>query len=368
MSKARTNPTTAAPDDEPVDLTRGVYRRVYAGFIKGRRINRVSIGAEAWFWRINAAADDFGNADADPWLCHAATAGRRARDVTPDQVSAWVKELQAAGLVEFYESSGDKYLHVVGFTEMQPSARNGRRMRRFPMNPSESGNGSVPPREIPGNPGESGRSDTDTDTESKKESADADVAGAAKADKPGGPDIPAEPSDPAESPHAADAGKAAAGAAGSGRGAKASTQPRPAKAAGKVTGTGPEHVEFREYFRGRWKARYGADYAWKYGRDDGHAKWVLNQCGRTDEGLAEARRIVDRFADDDDPWLVERRHEIALLVARFNRYQAVTGGHCGGGNGAEKEPGYDPWNPPPVGMDRDRAIALEREAAKYDRE
>lgn len=32
--------------EEVTDLTRGVYRRLYAGFIKGQRINKISLQAE----------------------------------------------------------------------------------------------------------------------------------------------------------------------------------------------------------------------------------------------------------------------------------------------------------------------------------
>jgi hypothetical protein len=34
----------------PVDMTKGMYRRIYSGFLNGKRINAVSEGAENWFW------------------------------------------------------------------------------------------------------------------------------------------------------------------------------------------------------------------------------------------------------------------------------------------------------------------------------
>lgn len=119
------------------DLTKGVYRRIYGGFIKGQRINQISLQAEAWFWRIMASADDFGNADADPGLCFAATVGKR-RGVTQKDVAKWLVELGESRLIQIYaDESGDKYLHIVGFEEMQPAGKNGKRIKRFPC-PGES--------------------------------------------------------------------------------------------------------------------------------------------------------------------------------------------------------------------------------------
>jgi hypothetical protein len=122
-------------DDAVTDLTRGVYRRLYSGFTKGQRINRLTLQAEAWFWRVLATVDDFGNGDADPELCHAMTAGRRK--VTPKQISGWLREMKDAGLIRFYEAKGEPYLQVVGFETSQPAGKNGKRMKRFPF-PGES--------------------------------------------------------------------------------------------------------------------------------------------------------------------------------------------------------------------------------------
>lgn len=124
--------------DAVTDLTRGVYRRIYSGFTTGQRINKLSLPAEAWFWRILVMVDDFGNGHADPDICHAKTAGKRTSKVSPKHVSGWLREMQQAGLITFYEHKGDPYLHVVGFEESQPGGRNGKRIKRFPL-PGESG-------------------------------------------------------------------------------------------------------------------------------------------------------------------------------------------------------------------------------------
>jgi hypothetical protein len=81
----------------------------------------------------------------------------------------------------------------------------------------------------------------------------------------------------------------------------------------------PEHAELRTYFCERWKAKHGADYAWKHGRDDAHAKWVLDNC---DRNAGNAKAIIEAFLSDDDPWLSGKGDEISLAVSRFNRYRA----------------------------------------------
>lgn len=130
-------------DDGVTDLTRGVYRRLYAGFIKGQRINKLSLQAEAWFWRVLTTVDDFGNAEADPELCRAATTGRRT-SVTKAQIAKWLDEMAAVNLISFYSVKGEKYLNVLKFESWQPAGKNGRRIKRFPG-----------PEEASGNPGES---------------------------------------------------------------------------------------------------------------------------------------------------------------------------------------------------------------------
>lgn len=130
-------------EEAVTDLTRGVYRRLYAGFIKGQRINKLSLQAEAWFWRVLTTVDDFGNGEADPELCRAATVGRRT-SVTRAQIARWLDEMAAVNLISFYSVKGEKYLNVLKFESWQPAGKNGRRIKRFPG-----------PEEASGNPGES---------------------------------------------------------------------------------------------------------------------------------------------------------------------------------------------------------------------
>lgn len=121
-----------------LDLSRGLYRKVYAGFIWGKRINSVSLEAEAWFWRLNAIADDYGNMPGEADRLHRETSGRRR--VSAEQVAAWVKELVSTNLLRPYTASGDDFLNIPGFVILQPSgAKNGRRVRRYPESPWDRG-------------------------------------------------------------------------------------------------------------------------------------------------------------------------------------------------------------------------------------
>jgi hypothetical protein len=122
-------------DSAVTDLTRGIYRRVYSGFIKGQRINRLPLESEAWFWRVLAAVDDFGNMEAEPELFRDATAGRRT--ITTQQAAQHMCQMAGHKLIEFYEVRGELYLHIIGFEDMQPAGKNGRRIRRCPI-PDES--------------------------------------------------------------------------------------------------------------------------------------------------------------------------------------------------------------------------------------
>lgn len=131
-----------------LDMTDGIYRRIYAGYLTGRRINAVSLEAEAWFWRLHALADDFGNLQADPTMLVKLAAPRR--DMTVAKCIELCNELKRELIAE-YAVAGERYFHVLGFEDRQPAGKNGRRIRKVPapVNPGESGG-------IQNNPGESG--------------------------------------------------------------------------------------------------------------------------------------------------------------------------------------------------------------------
>ncbi len=145
------------------DAVRNLYRRHYASYIRGRRINLLTLEAEAWFWRLHDIADDFGNLEGDPLLCYARTVGGRRSTVTPEMVEGWIGEMITVGLIVRYEADAGIFLHFLGFTKLQPAGKNGRRVRQFPsphFSEVEIDASSLPTtnttsKGIQGNPGES---------------------------------------------------------------------------------------------------------------------------------------------------------------------------------------------------------------------
>lgn len=128
------------------DLVQGTYRRQYSGFIRGRRICSVSLEAEAWFWRLHALADDWGNLEADPALLPVDAGGRRR--ISVEQSEKLLKELDSANLIRFYWVRNSRHIQIVDFIEKQPAPRTGNRVRRVesPSSVSDPVNLCVPVR------------------------------------------------------------------------------------------------------------------------------------------------------------------------------------------------------------------------------
>jgi hypothetical protein len=149
-----------------LDLSAGLYRRIYGGFITGKRINSVSMECEAFFWRLHAVVDDFGNFHGDAALIRSGTQGRR--EFTVKQIERWVDELVCAKLAVTYRSGGEVYIHVLDFEVRQPAGRNGRRIKRFPtQDEADSESGGI--RGNPEAPGKSKRSENDSHYENDSE-------------------------------------------------------------------------------------------------------------------------------------------------------------------------------------------------------
>lgn len=113
-----------------INLTRGVYRLIYAGAIFGRRINAVSEGAELVFWRLLLIADDFGAFSLDP--VQVRTQALPRRDISPADLSGRVAELADVGLIRTYAVDGETYGEIVDWEATQKPPRNGRRVQRCP--------------------------------------------------------------------------------------------------------------------------------------------------------------------------------------------------------------------------------------------
>lgn len=125
----------AKPNAETItDLTAGLYRRQFSGFIRGRRINSVTLDTEAWFWRFHGAADDFGNAEADEIVAYTNTIGRR-KGITPAKVQEFLHACEAVDLLRIYVIGEESFYHIVGWSSKQPKGKNGKRVRRVPASP-----------------------------------------------------------------------------------------------------------------------------------------------------------------------------------------------------------------------------------------
>lgn len=152
-------------DEQPFDLISGVYRRQYAGYTRGKRINSLALESEAWFWRVHAAADDFGNMHGEASLVYQDTVGRRVDCISVSQVDSWLAEMATTGLIRFYDVEGERYLHIVDFILRQPAGKNGKRVHRVPPSPWDDIEVSgVSSRNIQNNPSESSATITTTIT------------------------------------------------------------------------------------------------------------------------------------------------------------------------------------------------------------
>jgi len=133
-----------------LDMTDGIYRRIYSGFVSNPKVNSLTWQAEAWFWRLVVLADDYGNHPAN-WR-HLAAVASPVREISGVEAQSLTEQILAAKLAILYEAEGQQYIHICGFTKRQPANKNGRRIQRFPMNPDgvvdgESGGIRVNPGE-----------------------------------------------------------------------------------------------------------------------------------------------------------------------------------------------------------------------------
>jgi len=119
-----------------VDLRRGIYRRLYSGVRTGRRLNACSVDAELLFWRLHAAADDFGNLHGEPELCRIDAAPLR-REWDNGRVADLLDELAGTDppLIRFYTVDDERFVHICEFCDRQPANRDGRRYQRYPPDP-----------------------------------------------------------------------------------------------------------------------------------------------------------------------------------------------------------------------------------------
>jgi hypothetical protein len=106
-------------------------------------MNAVSLEAEAWFWRVHAIADDFGNLPGSLPLLRAYAAP--LRNMVDADAKKLTDELLSVGLIGVYEVENEVFIHVDQFERRQPAGKNGKRVQKYPtpsggiqVNPGES--------------------------------------------------------------------------------------------------------------------------------------------------------------------------------------------------------------------------------------
>ncbi len=316
-------------DTNASDMTHGVYRRIYGGLTRSRRLNAVSLLAELAFFRLHCVCDDFGTFEADPYLINSQAFPRRA-EVTEADAGRAVEELAAAGLVELYEVRGERYGQIARFTEFQRGGRNGKRIRRLPAKPADptgppavtqesdasgesecvqgtpgaSGGIQVSPGEsgfIQGNPGASGgipvdpgapcaHQDQDQNQDHTKNKTNCVPAASASTDPP------------------------ARGHAG---------KKSPVPETGLTSSGGNPHATLVTRFCEAWaRKNRGQKYPFK-GKDAAHLRDVLKA---VDGDLARATGVVDAYLASTDPFFVRGGHKLGLLVADLPRFLAARAG------------------------------------------
>lgn len=128
---------------DTTNLTWGIWRRLWTGFVHGNRINSVSEAAECLFWRIHKPADDLGNFSANFIFLKSECAPRRKWSAA--KIQRLLMELVDAKLVTLYEVDGETFGHIMEFQDRQPLGydehRNKRKpIQRYPLPPIDGKN------------------------------------------------------------------------------------------------------------------------------------------------------------------------------------------------------------------------------------
>lgn len=93
--------------------------------LRSQKINAVSWGAEALFWRLLLACDDAGRYPADHGEMAAGPLKRRmlVGAVDVETAEQWLRELLDADLVVQYEVGGERFIEIVAFETKRRSPR-----------------------------------------------------------------------------------------------------------------------------------------------------------------------------------------------------------------------------------------------------
>lgn len=90
---------------------------------------------------------------------------------------------------------------------------------------------------------------------------------------------------------------------------KGGIKPRPAR---------PEHKQAVDDFCARWEAKYGDAYPLNTGKDGAAVAWMLDQTGRDPAKLSA---VFERYFADDDLFITNAKHSLAVLRSQFPRHK-----------------------------------------------
>lgn len=117
-------------------------RMIAENVCDSERLAKVSAGAERLWFRLLTKTDDNGNFYAKPALVRGHCLAQF--DFTIQEVSDWLEELASArggdgdfGLIAFYESRGERFLHFMGFEKHQTLRKDRAMTVKYPVHPLE---------------------------------------------------------------------------------------------------------------------------------------------------------------------------------------------------------------------------------------
>ena len=82
-------------------------------------IDALSWRSEAMFYRLLTVCDDYGRSNAEPRLLRAYLCQLRTHDLTVQDITEFLEQLEELGLISTYEVAGRPYLAVTNFREHQ---------------------------------------------------------------------------------------------------------------------------------------------------------------------------------------------------------------------------------------------------------
>ncbi len=84
------------------------------GILNSKRVNRLSIPAELFYYHLLSVADDYGRYYSNPAILRTATFPRRLNEVSEQHVAGWLKECVDQALLTIYDEGNTLEIHKFG--------------------------------------------------------------------------------------------------------------------------------------------------------------------------------------------------------------------------------------------------------------